>query len=61
MRDPTVAGTGGGGDNDIGGGPYDSALVLSVAPRSRNDDKAPRHIRPSLVHLWMTMAPWRHW
>jgi hypothetical protein len=69
MRDATTAGTGGGTlalavilplrDGDIGGGPYDSASVLSVAPPSCDDDKALRHRRPSLVHAWTTMAPWR--
>jgi hypothetical protein len=69
MKDATAAGTGGGAlalavilplrDDDIGGGPYYSALALSVAPRSCDDDEAPRHHRPSLVHAWTTMAPWR--
>jgi hypothetical protein len=71
MRDATVAGTGGGTlalavilpsrDNEIGGGPYDSASALSVAPRSHNGDKVPRHHRLSLVHMWKKMAPRRRW
>ncbi len=69
MTEGTAAGTGGGAselavifplrDNEIGGGQYDSASVLSVAPRSHNDDEAPRHRPPSHVHAWTTMAPWR--
>jgi hypothetical protein len=66
VRDETAAGTGGGVsalavilplcNNDIGGGPYDSALALSVAPRSRYDDVVPRHRWLSLVPTWTTMA-----
>ncbi len=71
MRDAIVAGTGGGAlglvvilslrDNDIGGSLYDNALALSVAPCSCNNDKVPWHHWPSLVHVWMMMAPWRRW
>jgi hypothetical protein len=51
MRDRTAAKTSSGAlalavilplcNDDIGGSPYNSALALSVAPRSRDDDKAP--------------------
>ena len=60
MRDATAAGTGGGAsalavilplrDNDIGGRRNDSALALSVAPRSCDDDEASHYRRLSLVH-----------
>jgi hypothetical protein len=60
MRDVTAAGTGGGTlalvvilplhDDDIHGSPYNSALMLSVAPHCRDDDTAPWHCWPSLVH-----------
>ncbi len=59
MRDATAEGTGGGAsvlvvilplrDDDIGGGPYDSASALSVSPRCPDYDEAPRHRRPSLL------------
>jgi hypothetical protein len=71
MRNATAAENGGGAlalavilplcDNDIGGGPYDRALMLSVAPRSHDDDEVPRHCRPSLVYAWTTMVPQCHW
>ncbi len=71
MRDVTVALTGAGAlalaviltlhNDDIGGGWYNSTLVLSVAPHSCNDDKLPQHHRPPLVHMWMMMAPQRCW
>ena len=48
MRDATAAGTGGGGDNDIGGGPYDSALALSVAPALAMMTRRLGIIRPPL-------------
>ncbi len=44
-------------NEDIGGGPCNSALALSVAHHSCYDDKVPRHCRPSLVYARTTMAP----
>jgi hypothetical protein len=69
MTDTTVAGTGGGAlalaviilplhNNDISGTLYNSAVLLSVAPPSCDDDKVPWHRQPSLVYVWTMMAPW---
>ncbi len=70
-KDATMAGTGGGAlalavilplrNDDIGSGPYNSILALSVTPHSCNHDKVPQHCWPSLVHAWTTMAPQRRW